>query len=918
MLHITTIILVIIACCSSFAAMAHSEHDKARYVAIEGKDIGKCDQVLRPCKTIAYAVKQANKGDQIRVSAGEYTVNTSDELFYLKSALVPIYGGYNRFDHFQSQSPNTNITRLKNIPVEMAEPLRKQGFIIIADGKSSLVKNTELNRKLREKLSNYYTLSKKQTDLSCTGGFAGNFACNNIDLLAHMPLSQFSSNPLAANDIWGHVDLNNGNEYALIGLRNGIAVVDVTDAKNPKEVGTVSGLNSSWRDIKVYQYFDSTIHAWQAYAYAIIDSSADHVTIIDLNQLPNSVSLVEKNNAVATAHNVYISNVDHTLNTKLPGLTPSLQIVGSNKFNGAFHSYSLANPRTLTPLTQSYFGSGYTHDGASLNITDDRRNSQCQTSDSSCTIFIDFNEKEMKLWNITNASNATLLGVAEYNDVAKSNQYVHSGWGTEDKQYIFLHDEFDEKYGGINSTVRIFSIADLTNPTQVGQWTGPTAAIDHNGFVRGNRYYMSNYERGITVLDISDPSNPVTAGFFDTYTPSDNAGFNGAWGTYPFLPSGNILVSDINSGLYILKDRSRNSQQGKLGFSTNSVSTAQGETLTVSVQRLQASNPDQSVSVNYQLIPGSAQENEDYTPIAGTLTWAANDTANKSINIEILPEANNDELQELFFIRLSEPTNHATLADNSYLSVNIAGRSNNGTLTFTSAASTAPENQNPHNITLTREGSSSGDISITYTVNSDSAIVGEDVEALSGTLNWPDGDMSEKTISIHIINDDIDENNESFTVDLSSESESNIGAISQHTVTISDDDSNSAPIVTLPENSEINTGATLTVTATVSDNENDEMTYLWQQVSGTSVTLNNRETLSTTFTSPNSAGDIQLSFTATDSKGLSTMKSITYSVIAPPVTPPPTNSTESSSGGSIAYLLVLLLIFNIRKRYFIV
>ena len=208
----------------------------------------------------------------------------------------------------------------------------------------------------------------------------------------------------------------------------------------------------------------------------------------------------------------------------------------------------------------------------------------------------------MKLWNITDASATTLLGTGEYNDVSKSNQYVHSGWGTEDKQHIFLHDEFDEKDGGLNSTVRIFSIADLNNPTQVGQWTGPTRAIDHNGFVRGNRYYMSNYERGLTVLDITDPANPVTIGFFDTYTPSNNPGFNGAWGTYPFLPSGNILVSDIGSGLYILKDRTQESSQGKITFSDNAINANQGETLTVNVQRSNASAPDQAISVAYQLL----------------------------------------------------------------------------------------------------------------------------------------------------------------------------------------------------------------------------------------------------------------------------------------------------------------------------
>ncbi len=915
MLRITWIFFVTAALLNSPQPLAHSEHDKARFVAETGKNIGKCDQVLRPCKTIAYAVQQANKGDKILVSAGEYTVNTSEELFYLKSALVPILGGYNRFDHFQSQSPNTNPTELKNIPVDMAEPLRQQGFVVMADGKSLFAHNSPEGNVLQSKLESYYTLSQKQTGLDCVDGSAGSFACNNIDLLAHMPLNEFSSKPNAANDIWGHVDLNTGDEYALIGLRNGVAVVNVTDPENPEEVGTISGLNSSWRDIKVYQYFDSSINAWQAYAYATVDSATDYVTIINLNQLPNSVSLVEKNRVVTKAHNVYITNVDHTLNIALPGLTPSLQLIGSNKFGGAFHSYSLNTPATLTALTKSYFGSGYTHDGASLNITDSRKESQCNTRGDSCTVFIDFNEKEMKLWNITDASATTLLGTGEYNDVAKSNQYVHSGWGTEDKQHIFLHDEFDEKDGGLNSTVRIFSIADLNNPTQVGQWTGPTRAIDHNGFTRGNRYYMSNYERGLTVLDITDPTNPVEVGFFDTYTPSNNPGFNGAWGTYPFLPSGNILVSDIGSGLYILKDRTHESSQGKIGFTSQSVDASQGEILTVNIQRDSASNPDQAVSVNYQLLPGSAKEGSDYTPVSGTLTWAANDTADKTINIDIASDTTGTEFQEKFFIRLSQPSSSATLGSNSYLTVNIAGLADSGSLAFTVAETTVAENQANLDIILARQGSSKGAVAVAYLLSSGTAIIGEDVESASGTVSWSDGDSTEKSINITIIDDADHEANETFTIALSSVAGSNLGSITEYTVTISDDDSNSAPAVSLAENSEVNTGATVSVTATASDNENDPMTYLWQQTSGTSINLTNADTLVASFIAPATAGNITLSFTATDSKGLSTSDTITLTVIAIPAAMPiPPTENRSSGSGSIGYFIIFMLVLLTRKQ----
>jgi hypothetical protein len=42
--------------------------------------------------------------------------------------------------------------------------------------------------------------------------------------------------------------------------------------------------------------------------------------------------------------------------------------------------------------------------------------------------------------------------------------------------------------------------------------------------------------------------------FFDTYPPANLANYNGAWGVYPFLPSGTILISDIEGGLILTRE----------------------------------------------------------------------------------------------------------------------------------------------------------------------------------------------------------------------------------------------------------------------------------------------------------------------------------------------------------------------------
>jgi choice-of-anchor B domain-containing protein len=117
-------------------------------------------------------------------------------------------------------------------------------------------------------------------------------------------------------------------------------------------------------------------------------------------------------------------------------------------------------------------------------------------------------------------------------------------------------DELDERNTGDNTSVRVIDVRDWANPQVAAVWTGSNKTIEHNGYAIGDRYFLSNYERGLTILDVSNPLAPVERAYFDTYPASDTANFHGAWAVYPFLPSGNILISNIDGagGLFVLRE----------------------------------------------------------------------------------------------------------------------------------------------------------------------------------------------------------------------------------------------------------------------------------------------------------------------------------------------------------------------------
>lgn len=633
----------------------------------------------------------------------------------------------------------------------------------------------------------------------CTNGTAAGFSCANIDLLAHVDLPQFSSGPTAGNDIWGFVDLNTDREYAIIGVNNGTGFFDVSDPVNPFLVGLIPGQSTSWRDIKVYQFFDDNLNRWQAYAYVTADGATDGLFIVDLTGLPHSVAKVSFGSDFSRAHNVFAANTDYSTGVSLTGNVPQLIVAGSNISasavnHGQFRIYSLANPRAPS-FVGTAPAAGDMHDVTTFFVTDQRKDSQCvnATAVSACEVLVDFSGSRLDIWDITDPTTPVLLSQPGLKYPQQS--FAHSGWQSEDTQHLFVNDEFDEPNFGLFTTLNVLSLADLTNPVSVGTWTGPTLARDHNSFVRGNRLYMTNYTRGLTILDITDPTTPVdpALGYFDTYAPSDSVVFEGAWGVYPFFPSGTIAVSDINSGLYLLHDTTRNVTEGRFGFSAPTFAVEEGQQGLVLVQRLGGTTG--AVSVDYQIVPATA-DSSDYQAPTGTLNWANGDSANKTIAINPTDDMINEGLERLI-LRLVNPTGGATLDDANTASLYISDAGAQSTVGFLDTTIESGET-GVTNVVLVvqRTGSALGQASVDYAISGGDASSGADfVGDTDGTLVWADGDAQPRSLLITIIDDADTEETEFFDITLSAPVNAVIGAAATARINIS---SNEGPAPTVP------------------------------------------------------------------------------------------------------------------------
>lgn len=324
----------------------------------------------------------------------------------------------------------------------------------------------------------------------------------------------------AYNEIWGVAA--GGKEYAIIGSTQGTHFIDVTDPSQPEEAFFVPGADQGGSIIH------RDYHDYNGYLYAVCDEGSSSLQIIDLTQLPDTVTVVyDEPTLIRRAHNIFIDTAQAVLY--------AFATTSTTTGYAALATFDLSNPVAPEYIGKhNYFGgltAGHVHDGY---VRNGLAYLNCGYDGFAIVDFRDIDEPQ------------TLSILTTYPGAG----YNHSGWATDDCGYYYMADE--------NHGIDI-KVVDVHNPCEaevVGTFDAgidaPTS-ITHNQIVACGYLYVSYYYDGLRVYDISDPANPEQVLFYDTSSEPDAFSYKGAWGIYPLLPSGNILVSDMQEGLFVFE-----------------------------------------------------------------------------------------------------------------------------------------------------------------------------------------------------------------------------------------------------------------------------------------------------------------------------------------------------------------------------
>jgi choice-of-anchor B domain-containing protein len=328
-----------------------------------------------------------------------------------------------------------------------------------------------------------------------------------------LPASSTWSNTY--NEVWGYAA--NGREYGIIGSTNGTHIIDVTDPANSYEAAFIEGAATGPQVI--HRHFDNYGH----YLYMVCDEGPSTLQIADLSFLPDSAPIVYDSNALfSRAHNCFIDQA-----------TAHLYVVGNSNWAAV---YSLADPVNPTLLVNCRYdlpfwsSIGYLHDIYVRNDT-----AYCNAENRGLFV-VDFSDME----------NPVMIGSLP---VYPQQGYNHSGYLMADAPFYAMADETHGK------DIKILNVSDMQNIVVTDTITSGVHpySIPHNLLYKDNYLYVSYYFDGMYVFDCTDPAHPVLAGYYDTSTELHASNdYRGCWGVYPFLPSGKILASDMQTGLWVL------------------------------------------------------------------------------------------------------------------------------------------------------------------------------------------------------------------------------------------------------------------------------------------------------------------------------------------------------------------------------
>jgi len=440
---------------------------------------------------------------------------------------------------------------------------------------------------------------------------AGLFAQENfnLELIANVNPGE------TGNDVWGYVDEVSGLEYAIMGFQESTRVYSLEDPTNPIERAVIPGPSSTWRDMKD--------HDDHIYVTTDQGGTTEGLVIIDMTMAPETITFskwqpfidftdANGNNITGqlnTCHNIYIdeNGIGYLAGCGGVGVAGVIMLD--------------LNQDPKEPVVIGIENEFYSHD-------------VFVRGDTLYSSEISANPGQLSIYDISDKTNPISLS-----NTVTSFSFCHNTWISDDGNYAFTTDE------RANANVDSYDISDLSAIERLDTYhpaeTAGQGVIPHNTHYKDGFLITSWYTDGVVITDVHEPDIMVKVGGYDTFLGA-NGGFNGCWGAYPWLPSGHILASDRQTGLYVLMPEYIRATYLR-GIVTDKANGMPISEVTVELQATQINARDTKNDGRYGVGIADAGtydvtfNHPDYIPVTATVDLVTGETTFLDVEMEKYP-----------------------------------------------------------------------------------------------------------------------------------------------------------------------------------------------------------------------------------------------------------------------------------------
>lgn len=340
-------------------------------------------------------------------------------------------------------------------------------------------------------------------------------ASRNMELLSHRDDYPVLSNGRGYSSCWSYVH-SDGREFAVLGHYSGTAIYEVTDPVHPVLVAFITGPPSIWRNMKSYR----------DWIYIVTEGTGagEGVQIVRMTDPDHPVLAATYSGSFTHAHTVAVDTARALM------VCNGTRDDAQNQVGMVI--LSLADPEApfeLVTWPGPFLGgvdSLYVHDSV---IQGDRLFASCVYAGI------------VHVLDIADPSHPVELSQWSY-----PGGFSHNAWPDDSGQWLYVTDEVR------GEPLKVFDISNLAAPVLANEVTSNPSAVIHNVYVHGDEAYLANYTEGTRVLDIADPAHPAEFAWADTW-PGTSIGFNSVWNVCPYYPSGIVIASDRETGLYVFR-----------------------------------------------------------------------------------------------------------------------------------------------------------------------------------------------------------------------------------------------------------------------------------------------------------------------------------------------------------------------------